>query len=305
MKIKDAVVWYLDEQNFTDTTLDTYRRILNRFGDFYPGHGLSDITSTACIRWVDTFVHRVAPATATLRIAVLKSFFEWMTGKNLIDENPASRLSKTYRLGSKPVRVEHWLEPFQVIEILNSCAMDLTGLRDRVVLQLGFNVGLRRQEIVDLTWGDIQILDHQATLVGKGGKLAKVHLPEATVNALQNWKAEYRAWITDRALDDMPVVVSMQRTTDFYGTDTITPRWGERATGKTVYRICQKLSKRAGIPFAPHDMRRTFAGLVHDRTSIETVSAALRHSSLAVTERYLEKRQDSAYQATKGLDLGY
>lgn len=305
MKIRDAAAWYLDEQNFTPTTVDTYRRILDSFGGFYPGAGLADITSAMCIRWVDSFVHQVAPATATLRIAVVKSFCEWMAGKNLIDENPASRLSKTYRLGSKPVRVEHWLEPFQVIEILNSCDGDLTGLRDRVVLQLGFNVGLRRQEIVDLNWGDMNLLDHQATLVGKGGKLAKVHLPQATVDALLLWKAEYKFYVATRLLDDAPVIVSMQRTTDFYGSDTITPRWGERATGKTVYRICQKVSKRVGIPFAPHDMRRTFAGLVHNRTDIETVSAALRHSSLAVTERYLEKRQDSAYQATKGLDLGY
>ena len=57
--------------------------------------------------------------------------------------------------------------------------------------------------------------------------------------------------------------------------------------------------------FAPHDMRRTFAGLLAERVDIAQVSRALRHSTIAMTQTYLEKRQDAAVVASRlaGIDF--
>jgi integrase len=170
-------------------------------------------------------------------------------------------------------------------------------LRDEIVLRLGFTVGLRRSEIVGINLGDIDFAEQRLVLVGKGGKHATVYLPDELVNKLEEFKG-YGLWSPDD-----PVVCRVV-SHGFVERTVYLNRHG-RLNPRSIQKITTKYADVTGIEFSPHDMRRTFAGLVFEKTgSIETTSAALRHSNIGTTQRYLESRQDAAYLATKGVNLG-
>lgn len=194
-------------------------------------------------------------------------------------------------------RLNSWLSRDEVARVL-SCVDDTTsiGLRDLVVLRLGFSIGLRRAEITGINWGDITWPD-KLRLVGKGGKAATVTITRNTRRAIDQWAY---SWDWE---DLSPLVTSF---TAMEGR-TYHPRpTGKRLSTNAVRDITMRYSNLSGIKFAPHDMRRTFAGLLFEETgSIETVSAALRHSNVGTTQRYLEQRQDAAAQAVEkaGFDI--
>jgi integrase len=68
---------------------------------------------------------------------------------------------------------------------------------------------------------------------------------------------------------------------------------GDRIGSQAIYEILKTCGVRAGIPFAPHDLRRTFARAAHDGGApIEQIQYCLGHASLLTTERYLGLAQD-------------
>jgi integrase/recombinase XerC len=176
--------------------------------------------------------------------------------------------------------------------------------RDEIVLRLGFTVGLRRSEIVGLNWDDYDGEEQRLTLVGKGGKPATVWIPDTLASLLLAFRHNLQegGWRWD-AIGDCPIVCRI--VSEGWGTrNTYLNRHG-RLNPRSIQKITTKYADVTGIEFSPHDMRRTFAGLVFEKTgSIETTSAALRHSNIGTTQRYLESRQDAAYLATKGVNLG-
>jgi integrase len=55
--------------------------------------------------------------------------------------------------------------------------------------------------------------------------------------------------------------------------------------------MIEEVSRYAGLGHvAPHDLRRSVAGALHEAgTPIDKISRLLRHSNVAVTERYLSR----------------
>lgn len=189
-------------------------------------------------------------------------------------------------------RLNAWLTQDEVRRVLNAVPTDAVGRRDSVVLRLGFTAGLRRQEIVNINWSDID--GDRLRLVGKGDKSAIVLLTQGTLDAILRWEH-----VSLGHAD-----VALLRSFRYSGARLVMNQ--RRMSANAVRDITQRYSAQTGIKFAPHDMRRTYAGLLLEKTgSIELVSAALRHSNLRTTQLYLERRQDAAYLAQRkaGLDF--
>lgn len=252
------------------------------------------------------------PADATIRSrrAKLMSFFGWCHWKKLIPTDPSAHLKKAVRPGNQPVRAHNWLTDTEVQTILDAVDRDtIQGRRDDVMLRIGFTAGLRCAELIGLTWGDFDLEAGEVTIVGKGRKLATLALSENTRLALIDWKSEGTAALGRQLASHEAVLIKVTNHSDLTkGLEhrVIEGRWEEEAIGSsTVRRRCRHYATVTGIPFSPHDMRRTFAGLLEKKVSVYDVSKALRHSNVAVTEKYLEARHDSAarVQRTAGLDF--
>jgi integrase len=70
-------------------------------------------------------------------------------------------------------------------------------------------------------------------------------------------------------------------------------RLEESISPEAVYLIVRHYTTLLGFAIAPHDLRRTFARLVHNgKAPLEQIQLSLGHDSIVTTERYLGTRQN-------------
>jgi len=142
--------------------------------------------------------------------------------------------------------------------------------RNRALLRLLYEGGLRVSEVCSLAWRDVQPRGEagQVTVYGKGGKTRVVLL------SIPTWK-DVEAL---RSGPDDPVFRS---------------RKGGHLDPSQVDRIVRAAARRAGIPFnvSAHWLRHAHASHALDRGApIHLVQATLAHASVATTGRYLHAR---------------
>jgi integrase len=121
----------------------------------------------------------------------------------------------------------------QVKQIAKACSV-----RDRAIVLLIADSGLRRAEVIALNWDDVD-MQTGAVIVkrGKGGKPRVSRIGAKTRRAL----LAYRRTLADR---DSVLFQS---------------RRGERLTGSGMTLIFRRLSKQTRIHVTPHALRRTWA----------------------------------------------
>ena len=80
---------------------------------------------------------------------------------------------------------------------------------------------------------------------------------------------------------------------------------GQGITAQTVFLVVERFATAMGVPFRPHDLRRTFAKLAYAGGSpLEQIQLALGHESIATTERYLGGKLNLADAACDRLGIG-
>jgi integrase len=131
---------------------------------------------------------------------------------------------------------------------------------------LALNTGLRRGEVFNLKWADVDFEKRSLAVEGttaKTGQTRHVSLNSEVVTLLKSWRTQSTS---------MQVFTSPVTGKQF---DNIKKAWGQ-------------LRNRAGIPdFLFHDLRHTFASkLVMAGVDLYTVKELMGHSTIQMTERY-------------------
>jgi hypothetical protein len=152
----------------------------------------------------------------------------------------------------------------------------LKGKRDRVLLGLLMECGLRREEACKLDVSQLQKREGRHVIVdvvGKGGRIRTVPIPA-------NLAARIRAWIAAAAIVEGPLLRPINKS-------------GVVLDGGITSAALYKHVKEYGGKLAPHDLRRTFAKLAHtNKAPVEQIKESLGHSSIKTTEIYLGIAQD-------------
>lgn len=261
---RPAALW-VAMQN-TRATRASYRAVARQFATV-ARVPLAEVVQGHVIQYKSLLVdHGRAPATIRHRILVLSSLFEWA-----IDQayhpgpNPARGIPipKPRRVASAVA-----LDGVQVGDLLAAAAT----ARDRAMLALMADGGLRAGEVVGLARGDF-ITDGGRRIVrvldGKGGQARKVVITARAVDLINGYLGESpRSDGPGRPL--------------FVGPD------GQAITTRQLARIVADVAERAGLgALRPHDLRRTFATrALAAGASIAVVQRDLGHANLSTTAGY-------------------
>ena len=146
---------------------------------------------------------------------------------------------------------------------------------------MAINTGLRRGELFNLQWADVDLVRKVITVEGqtsKSGQTRYVQLNSEAINTLLEWKKQ-----TDSAI----VFAS--------------PVTGERFDN--INKSWARLREEAGITdFRFHDLRHTFASkLVMAGIDLYTVKELLGHSTIQMTERYAHLAPEHKAEAVEAI----
>lgn len=148
---------------------------------------------------------------------------------------------------------------------------DLSTLRDRAILELFYQCGLRLSELTEL---DDQAIDWNARLLrvmGKGRKMRLVPFGEIAAERLS-------AYIRDR---DKRFGYGHKR--------LFLNRFGEAISARSIARVVEKYTRRLreGEGVSPHTLRHSFAThLLDNGADLLAVAELLGHESVRTTQMY-------------------
>lgn len=172
--------------------------------------------------------------------------------------------------------------------------------RDRMVIELGFNLGLRVAEMCSLTVGHVRNRE-DLTIVGKaepGGAPKERIIPirKDLQRGIKDYMKQKLIW-KESIHDDAPLFVS---------------KIGERLSRRSLQEMFETWCIRAGLTAAVngktkaaytfHCMRHTFAMRLRERGyTIEAVAELLGHSSLNSTRVYFRPTLEELREAVNSL----
>ena len=157
-------------------------------------------------------------------------------------------------------------EAKRIIEIPNK--RYYTGLRNKAMITLMLNTGLRVSEITNLKTNSIDLGTRALKVVnGKGHKDRNLKIPEKTAELI-------KLWLKNKAGK----------------TYLFTTKEGEQLKVRYIQAMIKRYSVRAGINknIYPHTLRHTFATNFYRQTKdIETLRKLLGHSDISTTQIYV------------------
>ena len=254
----------------TKDTLRSYAETLKTFVDVVAAAGLpsslTDFDSSHAYRFLARVAETgVSRSTQWRRQRETRAFFSWLTRHDLIPSNPFAKI-QNIKVPQKLVRP---LTPNEVSQLL--AARDrstLKGARDRPLVLLLLDTGLRASELVNLDLSDVDFdRDRLHIRHGKGMKQRVARLGEKPKRALLHYIEDFRG----------AGVGPLLRTCR-----------GLRLTRTALRGILARLGADAGVSGVhPHRFRHTFATWCIENEAREIdVQNLLGHSTSAMMRRY-------------------
>lgn len=226
---------------------------------------------------------QVKPATVNSYLAAVRAFCRWSTDAGLAAGDPSSGIKGIKIVEQSP----KWLTRQEQYRVLNAaqervqlaalkCGDDasapgvLRARRDRALVVLMLNTGLRLSEVVALKIKDVTIHPRSgsvAVTAGKGNKARVVPLNKDAREALA-------AWLEVRGGESNDSLFTSQK-------------GGTVLTARAVARRVEYIGMCANVNIHPHMLRHSLAkNLVDEGVPLDRVGGLLGHSSLDTTRRY-------------------
>ncbi len=199
----------------------------------------------------------------------IKSFFKYLTvHEHLLQENPTENLTPPKKKKALP----HFLSLEQSIELLQAVEGP-DAERDRCILTLFLNCGMRLSELVSINISDVLYNNSSLRILGKGNKERIVYLNQACLDSINAYLAVRPK---DGVIDRNALFLSNRN---------------KRISPKTVQAMVKKYLDKIGLSgpgYSVHKLRHTAATLMYryGDVDIRVLQDILGHANLGTTEIY-------------------
>ncbi len=316
LTLQDALGKFLDEiaASRSPNTHKAYAQAADRFLNVLEEHGVptSIPVSELSVEWMGWFIqslHAFAVATERLYITAMTAFYEHVAAENWAPVN----LPALQRLCRRRARREAArLPPFpraEIEKILEAVAQAATTpphderenlriLRDRALLYVLADTGLRVSEACRLTRGHLDWAEARARVLGKGSREAIVRFSERSLRYLRAY-LDARATLDSqqgRPLSALPIFARHDKGAG-ERVLPLSPRSAEKIVEEWTVAA---LGERARGTITPHTFRHYFVTVVLRGSggNVRLAQELARHRSIITTQRYTHLSDDE-------LDRGY
>ena len=271
------------EKRYSAHTVLAYETDLQQFRDFllavYDGMTeISGITHHHIRSWLAAIKEAdpgVKATTLNRKISSLASFYKYARREGLAEKNPVRQLHALRKPELLPVS----LQESQTEHLMEELAFGpgFRGFTDRLICELLYSTGMRRQELLTLRETDIAWGTRLIRVLGKGNKERMIPVSESLMDDLRDYIAAKRE--LEAADKEFLLVLDS----------------GKALYAGYVYRVVKSHLSQVTTQKkrSPHVLRHTFAThLLNNGANIQAIKDLLGHSSLAATQVYTHTNID-------------
>jgi len=266
----DKYINYLKiEKNASEHTVINYSLDLRDFSVFLDERALEEVTYLDLRKYLAVMRQKdYSKRTIARKLASLRSFFRFLYREGYIKNNPASSVS-TPKLDK---RLPIFLDTDEVARLVESPdSTDISGLRDRAMLETLYSTGIRVSELTSLNTENIDFISGTVKVMGKGKKERLAPIGDKALKAI-------RSYLDKRG----PGKLREKRAVFLNKNST---RLTDRSVRRMLNKYIRRLSFREGI--SPHTLRHSFAThLLNRGADLRSVQELLGHMNLSTTQIY-------------------
>jgi len=276
------------EKRSSDNTVASYVRDVTQFQTYLreaEDAELHQCTSNDVERYMSYMAGKgKSPASVARSVASLKSFYQFLVARGVVEANPARNTTPVRTERKFPQiltgkEVELFLEQPQCV--------DPKGYRDHAMLELLYATGIRVSELIGLDLQDVNLAAGFIRCENRGRERIIPLYPTA-VRAL-----------TDYVKDIRPrLLLDPQETALFVNMN------GERMSRQGFWKIIKYYQEKAQISkdITPHTLRHSFAAhLLENGADLRSIQEMLGHADISSTQIYShlvkQKLQDVYHKA--------
>jgi len=284
----DRFIKYLsNERQYSPHTIKSYSRDLIQFFNLlnFSYDSVHKVTLDCVRHWiVELKKQDFSAKTINRKISSVKTFFSFCEREKCIDFNPLLKIRNLKHSKRLPVVVsESSLQ--SLFDTKNVFSNNFTGIRDRLILELFYQTGIRLSELINIRLIDYNTVAKELTILGKRNKQRVVPITSQIVILLDQY-IQYRVkYYVNPKLDFL-----------FLSNN------GKKSYPKMIYRIVNYyLSLVSSVQKkSPHILRHAFAThLLNRGADLNAIKDLLGHSSLLSTQVYTQVSSDKIKKAYK------
>lgn len=262
------------EQNFSALTVSAYTEDLKSYlesSSLFLGEELNPSEQDLDLvrRWLNGMMTKGDKASSVARrLASVKGFYKYLLKMGRISRNPIANLRPPR--GEKPLPV--YVPTNYINEILDEELepYDWVALRNKLIVAVLYECGLRRSELAGLKDDDVDIEGRKLKVLGKGNKERIVPFGTGLAEELSKWRQ-----IRDELFGESETFFLSLR--------------GKPMTGEGVYAIVHKYLKAVpGLARrGAHALRHSFAtDMLNNGADLIAIKELMGHSNVSTTVTY-------------------
>jgi integrase/recombinase XerC len=256
IRIDDFLKYLQAEKRYALHTIKAYKNDLNQFHAFCQETDCEgmDLHFRTIRSWVVYLMDSgYSSRTVHRKLTSLSSYCKYLINEGHLDSNPLERVLKP-KLNK---RVPSFVEEGKLDLLLDGFDFgeDFSGIRNRLILDLLYQTGMRRSELIGLTIGSVNKEGKSVKVLGKRAKERIIPLNEELLLAVERYLIKK----------------------------------GEPAYDKLIYRVVNRYLSMVTTmdKKSPHVLRHTFATHMLNRgADLNAIKELLGHANLSATQVY-------------------
>ena len=204
--IKKFLVYLKNEKRYPDTTINSYERDLNNYYGYIEAKKINYIEINKdqireYLKYLDDL--KLSKNSISRLLSTLRHFYSFLIINNKLTKNQF----KLIKNPKKDKKLPNFLQSDEFQKIIDS--IDLTtplGIRNRLIIELLYATGLRVSELTSIKLNDINKINKEIRVNGKGSKERIVFFGDYALKFLELYLTESRGELLSKQKSDFLLI---------------------------------------------------------------------------------------------------